>query len=81
MAWAKYKDRINVENTAIYDTIHNPGAAAPTSGIFRCVGCGATAVAETNRRLPPQNHHQHTLQQGAIRWQLLVRSTHTHPTV
>jgi hypothetical protein len=26
--------------------------------------------------LPPQNHHQHTQQQGAIRWRLAVIADH-----
>ena len=81
MAWAKYRERVQYENLPLYDETFRPGDVCPSSGIYRCTGCGQTVVAEVERRLPPQNHHVHTPAQGAIIWQLLVRSTHRHPTI
>ncbi|MHB8412983.1 MAG: protein L [Candidatus Acidiferrales bacterium] len=53
-----------------FDKIHEPGDIAPYSGIYRCIGCGKCETSIKGRPLPPQNHHQHTSQQGRIRWQL-----------
>jgi hypothetical protein len=55
-----------------FDQLHNPGAATPYSGIYRCEGCGREVTSVSNHALPPQNHHQHTPAQGAIRWRLIV---------
>lgn len=59
-------------DSAAFDTIYEAGAIAPHSGIYRCVGCGRYAVSTKGNHLPPQNHHQHTQQQGRIRWQLVA---------
>ena len=81
MATAKYNGLIGHEIGAEFDVIHNPGAQTPLSGIYRCAGCGVTIVCENKRTFPPQNHHQHTAAQGLIRWQLLVKASHTHPSI
>jgi len=60
-----------------FDTVYLPGQAPPFSGIYRCVGCGREVVGEQARQLPPQNHHQHTPQQGIVRWLLIVYADHT----
>ncbi len=57
-------------NGDAFDKIHEPGAVAPFSGIYRCVGCGKSETSVRGKTLPPQNHHQHTATQGKIRWQL-----------
>jgi hypothetical protein len=38
------------------------------------MGCGREDVSEKGKPFPPQNHHQHTLAQGLIRWRLIVYS-------
>ena len=75
MASAKYQNFIAQNNSGAFDHLYRPGAVTPYSGIYRCAGCARSVVSEATRPLPPQNHHQHTVAQGAIRWQLLVVST------
>jgi hypothetical protein len=75
MAQYKYAKYIEQNNHAAFDAIHQPGTATPYSGIYRCEGCGRNDVSTEGHPLPPQNHHQHTAQQGAIRWRLVV-ATH-----
>ena len=72
MAQYKYSQNLNQSNNAEFDRTHQPGIAAPWSGIYKCSGCSKEATSNQNQPLPPQNHHQHTPQQGAIRWQLIV---------
>jgi len=75
---ALYKDgnRLTKSEGDAFDKIYSPGQAPPHSGIYRCPGCGREVVAEESRQLPPQNHHQHTTQQGAVRWQMIVYAEH-----
>lgn len=75
MANYKYIDYLNHSNHEAFDKIHEPGQAAPHSGIYRCEGCGVNAVSTFGNSLPPQNHHQHTAAQGRIRWRLIA-ATH-----
>jgi hypothetical protein len=74
MAWYRYPQFLQQENTAEYDAIHEPGAKTPVSGVYRCEGCGKSVTSIKDRPLPPQNHHEHTLGQGRIRWRLVVKS-------
>jgi hypothetical protein len=71
---ALYRDKENVKlgSGEAFDSVHNPGASTPHSGLYRCTGCGAEIASNANQPFPPQNHHQHQQSQGAIRWQLLV---------
>lgn len=57
-----------------FDVLHNPGDTPPNSGIYRCEGCAREISHNVNNTLPPQNHHQHTTAQGAIRWRMIVYS-------
>lgn len=59
-----------------FDSVHQPGSATPFSAVYRCVGCGREIVSEEGRPFPPQNHHQHTQAQGAIRWRMVVYADH-----
>jgi hypothetical protein len=72
MAWyknAKHLDRrVNLE----FDRLHEPGSRGGWSGIYRCEGCGREIVHIRESALPTQNHHQHTNDQGAIKWRLIV---------
>lgn len=72
MAIYKYPQYLQQSNHAAYDAIHQPGDKAPYSGIYRCEGCGLNEASNQGQPLPPQNHHQHTVNQGKIRWRLIV---------
>lgn len=76
MALYKYPNVLGQTQDAAFDQIHHPGGNVPHSGIYRCEGCGREVVAEEARSFPPQNHHQHTPQQGAVRWRLAVYADH-----
>jgi len=76
MAYFKHSQFFTKDNAAEFDTTRQPGAATPFSGIYHCDGCGREVVSEKSKPLPPQNHHQHTYAQGAIRWRLTAA---THP--
>ena len=69
-----YKNSAYLErnNHQAFDAIHEAGTATPFSGIYRCEGCGKCIVSVNPHPLPPQNHHQHTIQQGRIRWRLVA---------
>jgi hypothetical protein len=72
MAIYKRTDWLDLSEDDQFDMDHKPGAATPHSAIYRCIGCGREVVSETGNSLPPQNHHQHTQSQGAIRWRMAV---------
>jgi hypothetical protein len=60
-----------------WTTVYNPGDTVPVSGIYRCLGCKREITSNEIDPFPPQNHHQHTQAQGAIRWKLNVRTNTT----
>jgi hypothetical protein len=72
MAEYKYAQFLNQANKAAYDQTYHPGTTTKYSGICRCTKCGHEVTSVTGYPLPPQNHHQHTVLQGAIVWQLVV---------
>lgn len=72
MANYKYQQFLTQSQHAAFDQILHPGNTAQHSGIYRCEGCGINEVSTHNHPLPPQNHHQHNSQQGAILWRLIV---------
>jgi hypothetical protein len=72
MATYKYPHFLTQVNHAAFDTITHPASNVPYSGIYRCEGCGKEIVSTAGNTMPPQNHHQHTILQGAIRWRLIV---------
>jgi hypothetical protein len=57
-----------------WKTTYSPSDEVPVSGIYRCLGCNREITSNKPDRFPPQNHYQHTAQQGAIRWKLNVRT-------
>lgn len=81
MAYYKYSKYLVVSNSAEFDTVHNPGANTPFSGIYKCTGCGHEIVSEENNPFPPQNHHQHKAAQGAIKWKLTEYADHASKTI
>ena len=76
MALYKYSQYLGQNNDAVFDGENTPGTAAPRSGIYRCTGCGREEASNQGQPLPPQNHHQHSPAQGAIRWKLIVYADH-----
>jgi hypothetical protein len=76
MASYKYLGYLAQNSDAAFDGAHSPGYTTPFSGIYRCQGCGREVVSEETKPMPPQNHHQHTIAQGSIRWQLIVYADH-----
>lgn len=51
---------------------YGPGEKVPASGIYRCVGCRKEVTSNHGDPFPPQNHHQHSAQQGALCWKMNV---------
>jgi hypothetical protein len=76
MAWYKHAADLQRSDSAEYDKEHKPGDAAPHSGIYRCLGCRKEVASNQYEPLPSQNKHQHTAQQGAIRWRMVVFADH-----
>jgi hypothetical protein len=76
MASFKYPGFLQQRGDSAFDGTTAPGQPAPFSGIYRCTGCGREIAANAGGPMPPQNHHQHAILQGAIAWQLVVASTH-----
>jgi hypothetical protein len=72
MAEYKYSQFLHQANKGAYDLGHHPGANTPYSGVYRCTKCGREDTSVAGYPLPPQNHHQHTIAQGPIVWQLIV---------
>jgi len=74
MSW--YVDFSDLKKAAAdkswWTTTYHPGEMVPRSGIYRCLGCSKEIAANENDPFPPQNHHQHGLAQGKIRWKLNV---------
>jgi hypothetical protein len=76
MAWYKYEQFLKKSPGDAYDHEYSPGIAAPHAGVYRCMGCGREIGIASGHTLPPQSHHSHTEQQGAIRWRLIVWADH-----
>jgi hypothetical protein len=74
MAFYKYPQFLTQEQGAEFDSVHYPNNPVPMSGIYRCEGCGLSATFVKDKNIPPQNHHQHSLGQGLVRWRLVVKS-------
>ncbi|HYJ05279.1 MAG TPA: hypothetical protein VEX43_09100 [Chthoniobacterales bacterium] len=55
-----------------FDQAHASGATTPHSGIYKCQGCGTEIISTAGDPLPPPSHHQHSLNQGGVAWQLIV---------
>jgi len=72
MAQFKYSTYLSQSDHAEYDKLYNPGSNCSNSGIYRCEGCGHEIASNKDNPFPPQNHHQHTKDQGTIRWKLIV---------
>lgn len=76
MATYKNGGYLTKSSSEEFDKFHGPGNIVPYSGIYRCEGCGREIASNQKDPFPPQNHHQHSQNQGAIRWQLIVFADH-----
>jgi hypothetical protein len=76
VAWYKNPAFLKQSAGTPYDVDHPPGNPAHYAGIYRCMGCGREIAIAYNHALPPQNHHQHSVAEGAIRWRLAVWADH-----
>jgi DNA-directed RNA polymerase subunit RPC12/RpoP len=76
MALYKRSGYILQSEDEIFDEEHRAGKIATRTGIYRCSGCGREIAAAQKQPLPPQDHHEHTQRQGAIRWTLIVYADH-----
>ena len=76
MAWYKEPKYLQQKNLGEFDEDNHPGIKAPFAGIYRCMGCGREIGIASGHTLPPQDHHAHTQQQGAIRWRMIVFANH-----
>lgn len=72
MAQYKYAGFLVHNTNNAFDTLLTPGGITPYSGIYRCIVCGREDLSVYGHPLPPQNHHQHAVGSGPIRWQLIV---------
>ncbi len=72
MAQYKYSHYLENSSDPRFDPAFPPGTEAPHSGIYKCQGCGTEVVSDAGEPLPPQSHHQHSLNQGRIAWRLVV---------
>ena len=74
MAYYKYIHFLEPENGPEYDNSYEAGRTAAFSGVYHCEGCGTSVTAFYSLPLPMHDHHQHSTQQGRIRWRLVVKS-------
>ena len=72
MALYKYSHYLTNSTDPRFDPTHKPAAVVAASGIYKCQGCGREATCDSGDALPPENHHEHALEQGAVLWRLIV---------
>ena len=72
MAYYKERKYLAKTNHSLFDKLFEPGATTPYSGIYRCEVCGHEDAFIKGKPLPAQDHHQHSVSQGSIRWRLVV---------
>jgi len=75
---AMYKDGsyLSPSTCDVFEEEQLPGAEAPFTGLYACLGCNQEIALNEGDRVPPQNHHYHHASQGAIRWKLIVYADH-----
>lgn len=75
MASYKYGQYLRNSESAEFDNLYPPGAAAPFAGIFRCEACAHEIGIAAGHTLPPQSHAQHPVGTN-IEWRLVVFAMH-----
>lgn len=74
MALYKNAQKLKHSDHSAFDTLHNPGVAAPNAGIYRCINCDHEIGIAEGHTLPPQ--HQNHPANLAIKWQMIVFAQH-----
>ena len=72
MAYYKRSKYLTRSDHKLFDRLFEPGADTLYSGIYRCEVCGCEDTSIKGEPLPPENHHEHSANQGPIRWRLVV---------
>lgn len=72
MAQYKYLHYLTNLPDPKFGITHPPGAITPHTGIYKCDACGTEIVSTAGDPLPPETHHQHSLNQNALAWRLIV---------
>lgn len=75
---ALYKNEVFLRriDDAQFDVKHKLGAAAPYTGIYRCIQCGHEIALTAGQPLPTKAHPLHAKTLGTIEWQLIVYARH-----
>ncbi len=81
MPYYKHDHFLHRSDETLFDQVHDPGVAAPCSGIYRCETCGFEAVSSDRNPLPAaQDCQQHDsrwhCQPGIVRWRLVSAVIH-----
>ena len=74
MAYFKYQRFLEQRPGNEFDDLHEPGATAPLSGIYRCEICGRSATALHGRPLPGSENHPEHSDGEPILWRLIVEA-------
>jgi hypothetical protein len=76
MAWKISTSTLDPSNgePAWWKNEYGPADKVPVSGIYKCTGCKKEITSNAGDPFPPQNHHQHTLSLGPVRWKLNIRT-------
>lgn len=76
MAWYENLNNLKLADTSLvhWKTLYGPGGTVPVSGIYRCRGCKKEITSNKDDSFPPQNKHQHSTDDGAVQWELIVRT-------
>lgn len=71
---ARYKDARYLEQDFFpaFDAVLIPGHKVLYSGIYRCEGCGMEVAVHKGDYMTAQNHREHNVFQGAVRWKMIV---------
>lgn len=57
-----------------WNETYAPNDKVPVSGIYKCTGCKLEITSNKGDPFPSQNHHQHPVSTGSIKWKLIVRT-------
>ena len=74
MAQYKYSTYFQTSTAAVFDDVHQPGSAAPQSGIYRCNGCNGELVVQQDSPLPDGGRHRHDAMCGPVAWKLIAHA-------
>lgn len=63
---------LNQSDSDMFEKLYEPGEPTVYSGVYRCEACGKNITCVAPQPLPPANHHPHSMEDGRIRWRLVV---------